>query len=192
MKVDKIELYSLDIEENILGCIIVFEECNKYIKRLNEKDFYTKDHKIIFSIIQTLYKNKSNIDIISIKEKAKSLGLHADKVFTYTVKLIDKVITSATMEEYMRRLKNYSVRREILEKTKNIVNEIYKTDIEEEAGEIKKKCMKELADIQTSYVNLSNQDMSSVIAEATQSIEDRYLKRDDNTYKTGIFDLDKI
>ena len=28
--------------------------------------------------------------------------------------------------------------------------------------------------------------------ESMKSIEDRYIKRDDNTYKTGFWDLDKI
>ena len=37
---NKIELYSKEVEENILGCILVFEESQKYIKQLTDKDFY--------------------------------------------------------------------------------------------------------------------------------------------------------
>ena len=35
-------LYSNDIEENVLGCLIVYEECKRYIAILDGTDFYSQ------------------------------------------------------------------------------------------------------------------------------------------------------
>ena len=51
MKVDKYKqknLYSEDIEKSVIICLAILEECKKYIKRLETKDFAVDIHKTIF------------------------------------------------------------------------------------------------------------------------------------------------
>lgn len=189
---DKIELYSKEVENNILGCIIVFEECYKYIKQLNGKDFFIENNKKIFEVIEKLDKEKKPINLLSLKETAKSIKLDEQKIFNYAVDITSNIITSANIGYYIKKLKNYSTRREIVKKAKKLMDYMYKIDSDQEAGEIKKEAIQELTQIQTANINLENSRMQDVITETIEDIEKRYEKREDNKYKTGFFDLDKI
>ena len=110
---DNIKLYEKDIEKNVLGILITVEDCSRYIKKLEVKDFAIGKYQKIFGIIKNLDKNKMPVDIINIKEKIKSLGEDENKALEQLIKITDTYITSTNIEYYIKKLKNYSIRREI-------------------------------------------------------------------------------
>ena len=148
--------------------------------------------KQFFGIIKNLYNKKQVIDLISIKEKAKTLGEDSEKIFKYMINLSDLYYTSASIESYIQKLKAYTTKREIIKKTKDIQDYIYTLESETDSAEIKKESIKKIADIEITKTNTEKEEMKHVILESMQAIEDRYNKRNDNTYKTGFWDLDKI
>lgn len=148
------KLYSEDVEQNILGCMLVFKECNRYIKNIEVEDFYIEINKTVFRLIKELKQEEKNIEILSVKEFAKSKKLNEQEIFNYLIKITSNIITTSTIEHYIKILKNYSVRRNIVNKSRELIDSMYKISSEEEAEEIKKNAIETITNIKTSNVNI--------------------------------------
>ncbi len=190
-EIDK--LYSEEVEQNILGCMLVFEESVKYVKTIEENDFFLDIHKKIFSIIRELGEQNSPVDLISVKELAKSKKMDEKKIFSYLIKITSNIITSTNIEYYISKLKNYSIRRSIIRKSQKIINDMYQVNSDINAEEIKKNVIQTITEIKTND-KLSEEDcnMLNVMTETLQDIDNKYNKRDDHRYETGFFELDKV
>lgn len=186
------KLYSEDVEKNILGCMLVFDENHRYIKKLEEEDFVIGIHRTIFKLIQELDKEEKPIEILSVKEKAKSKNLNEKEIFNYLINITSNLITSSTFEFYLKKLKNYSVRRKIVKKSRELMQSMYEFNSEEEAEEIKKNAIDTITDIKISNLDTTSDDMKAVMTETFGDIENKYINRNDNKYKTGFFELDKV
>lgn len=187
----KAELYSKEVEESILGKIIVFEECRSYIKFLNERDFFVDINRYIFEILQNLAESNSPIDLLNIKEKAKEKKLNVVEIYRKSVELVSGAYIAVDMQYYVQKLKNYSTRRELERKAREIIEKVREESLETDATEIKKECMEKIAEIQTEVINSREDTMQNVMLETTEDIEKKFRKKADYTYKTGFFELDK-
>ncbi len=183
-------MYSPEIEKSILGCFLVDDDSLKYIKTIDVDDFYLPANKKIYKSIQDLNKNNQEINIISVKESMKNIA-NEIQLLQYLAELTDLYITSASIQQDINILKNYSTRRKIKKACLKILNDIHDINISTDAVEIKKDCINEFLNIKTGNIS-EIKDIRSVIAETTEDIEKNYKKRNDNKYKTGFFDLDKV
>lgn len=186
------EIYSREVEESVLGNIIAFKECNIYIKQLEKSDFYVGTNQIIFEIMKELYNQGKPIEILSIKEAAKSKSQNEIQILKYISKITEAALSSITIDYYMRKLKNYSARRKLAEKAHKILKIVQEAFGDEDAAEIKKQAMAEIAEIKTSQVNLEEKEMRYVMANTGEELEKRYREKDNNKYDTGFYDLDKV
>ncbi len=185
------ELYSKEIEESIIGCLAIFDDCQKYIKKLEIDDFFIQTNQVIMQLIKELNKDNNPINITTIKEKAKNKELKADEIFKYLVNISENIITSAEIDYYIKTLKNYSMKRKILKATKRINDKVFLTEVDIDAEELKKECINEIVNIKTQVTELKDSDMTSIMNIVINDIEDRYKNRDNHIYETGFFDLDK-
>lgn len=186
------KLYSEDVERNILGCMLVFDENHRYIKKIEEEDFAIGIHRTIFKLIQELNKEEKPIELLSVKEKAKNNNLNEKEIFNYLINITSNLITSSTFEFYLKKLKNYSVRRKIIKKSRELMQSMYEFNSEENAEEIKKNAINTITDIKIDDIDTSSDDMNEVMTESFKDIENKYANRNDNKYKTGFFELDKV
>lgn len=186
------KLYSEDVEKNVLGCMLVFNENHRYIKKLEEEDFAIEIHRTIFKLIQELNKEEKPIEILSVKEKAKNNNLNEKEIFNYLINITSNLITSSTFEFYLKKLKKYSVRRKIIKKSRELMQSMYEFNSEENAEEIKKNAINTITDIKIDDIDTSSDDMNEVMTESFKDIENKYANRNDNKYKTGFFELDKV
>ena len=182
-------LYSNDIEENVLGFLIVYEECKRYIAILDGTDFYSQINKTIFELIKEIEKEEIPINILSIKQKAIEKKLEANEIFKTCTELTNTVITSTTIEPYIQKLKTYSTRRQLRESAYEIIRKIDE-DVEDNANELKRECIEEIAKVKSNQMNIEDDTMSSVMIETMDDIENKANNKDDNRYKTGFFKLD--
>lgn len=186
------KLYSEDVEQNIIGCMLVFDESKRYIKNLEEEDFYIEINKKIFKIIKELQEQNKPIEILSIKESAKRKNLNEKEIFNHIVMIESTVLTSSNIEYYIKQLKNYNIRRKIIQKSKELINNMYQINNEEEAEEIKKNAIEIITKIKTNNIDIIQDNMNTVMIETIEDIENKYKNREDNRYKTGFFELDKV
>lgn len=185
------ELYSKETEESIIACLAIFEDCKKYIKRIEVDDFYLEINQRIMKLIKELNEDNNPINLTTIKEKAKNKQLNSFEIFNYLVQISENIITSAEIEYYIKTLRSYSMKRKILKATKKINDKVFLTEIDIDAEELKKECINEIVNIKMQEQKLKESDMFSVMNVVIDDIENRYNNREDHTYETGFFDLDK-
>ncbi len=185
------KLYSEEVEQNILGCMLVFDECVRYTKEIDENDFYIVINKKIFKAIKELEEKDDPIEIISVKEILKSKDFEDKKILSYLVKITENVYTSTNIEYYISKLKNYSIRRNIVKEAQKTISNMYELNSEVEAEEIKKDVVQVFSNIKINGKFYDKDcDMVSVMTETIEDIDNKYQKRDDYKYHTGFFDLD--
>lgn len=192
MQIEMNKLYSEDVEQSILGCLLVFKESIKNIKLIDEEDFFNEKNKKIFNLIKELADNNKPIEILSVKELAKSKEMNEKNIFSYLIELTDKVVTSANLDYYINQLKNYSTRRAVVQKSVENINNMYQIGADVESEEIKKNTIKSISDIKTATIIKNEMEMIQLIAETMEDIDKKYNKRDDLKYHTGFFELDKV
>ena len=186
------KIYSEEVEQSILGCMLVYEECLRYVKKIETDEFHLEIHKKIFNLIKELEEKENPVDVISVKELAKSKGLDDKAIFSYLIKITSNIITSIKIEYYISKLKNYSIRRKIIKKSQQIIDDMYKLNSDIEAEEVKKDAMQIIADIKTETFQKKEMGMLEVLISTMEDIDNKYNKRDDLKYHTGLFELDKV
>ena len=182
-------VYSKDIEDSILGCILIDNDLAKNIKKLSEDDFFDSANKQVFLAIKTVYESGKTPDIFTVKEKMAE-KFNAENSLNYLNGLIDKVISTFVFEQHIEILKNYSVRRKILLACQQIEYDIVNCDTSEFCEDIKKNVINKISAIKTNNINNKIDKFSEILYMASEDIEKKYNKREDISYKTGIFDLD--
>lgn len=182
---------SLETEENIIASVLVNNENWKYIDQLKEIDFYYPTTRKIFKLMKELHENNNPIDIVSVKEKGVSKKYDGIKLMKILVEMTEKMGLSSQIEYYIRILKNLSIKRQIYQKASEVCKEILEIENDKDELEIKNEIIQKFIDIKVQEKE-KNGEMTNVMIETLEDIEKKYQKRDDYTYRTGFFDVDKV
>lgn len=112
----KIAPHSKESEMMVLGCMLTsINALNVAADALDDSDFYFTEHKIIFLILKTSYKNDKPADVHLVceelrrQEKLKAVGGAA-----YITTLAQYAGTSAYIEEYVRIIRDKSILRNMI------------------------------------------------------------------------------
>ena len=98
--IDKVQPSCTDIEEIVLGQILIDEECfSKISSKLESKMFYNESNKVIYEAIEELSKSEYPINIMTVCDKLKKTEKIEIAGGVYTVsQLTEKVNTSLHVE----------------------------------------------------------------------------------------------
>ena len=184
-------LNSKEAEDNVIAAILVNKENHKYIDKIDVSDFYNNSNIKIFQLIKELKQKEETIDILTVKEYGVSKKYNGIKLLETMSNMTDQLIYSGNIEKYIKILKNLSIKRKIFNISKTICEEIGQIDINEDETEIKNKTIQKYMNIKTNNQNSIN-EMSKVMIDTLEDIENKYQKRDDLGYRTGYLDLDRI
>lgn len=182
---------SPEAEEAIVACFLTSENTWKYIDELEAEDFYNPQNRTLFVLISELYKEKNPINIITVKEKGVSKQLDGKKMLLKMSAMINDCAAPWNIEYYMKILKNLSIKRKIYKKASEICKEIFDFQNDVDDIELKNYALNQFINIKTENKTTQG-EMKDVMLETIKDIQDKYQKRDDLTYRTGYFDLDKI
>lgn len=181
---DRDKLYSMEVEEQILGISIYETKCFIQVMELKvkESDFYFDRNKILFNAIKTVFREKQTTDMLMITEYLKNSNM-LDKVggITRICELIDGVITTSNIKAYVETLKEYSQKRYLINISKNIQLNIDKTP--EEIQQV----------INTLIVDITEESVVETVEgqeEEYLNVLDKRMKGEINPLKTGLRDLD--
>jgi hypothetical protein len=108
--------HSKDLEQVILGAILVDDSAREKVKFLSPEHFYFENHKLIFELCQTL----EIVDIVTVAEKLKyRCGGPA-----YLAELTNRVASAANLEYHARILIQKHVQRELIKTAVEMINTI--------------------------------------------------------------------
>jgi hypothetical protein len=108
--------HSKDLEQIILGAILVDNNARDKVNFLSPEHFYFDNHKLIFELCQSV----EVVDIITVAEKLKyRCGGPA-----YLAELTNRVCSSANLEYHARILIQKHVQRELIKTAVEMINSI--------------------------------------------------------------------
>ena len=120
---------NLEAEMSVLGVAFINnEEVNKIVEEVTTDMFYDERNKFIFNAIKSLHESRTPIDITTIKDeldkdkKLNTVGLD------YIADVIDSVVTSANLDFYIKIIKDYAIRRNLIDTATDIINTTYEDE----------------------------------------------------------------
>lgn len=124
----KLPPHSIETEKALLSCILIDNEVMYNIESygINAKDFYSKEHQIIFEAIHGLFFARKTIDVVTLSEdlsKKKEIWNIWWVEYLYDVSLFMQ--SASWVSDYARIVKEKSVLRQILKISQNIIWEVY-------------------------------------------------------------------
>lgn len=181
---DRDKLYSMEVEEQILGISICETKCFIQVMELKvkESDFYFDRNKILFNAIKIVFREKQTTDMLMITEYLKNNN-DLDKVggVTKVCELMGAVITTSNIKAYVEALKEYSQKRHLINISKSIQLNIDKSP--EEIQQV----------INTLIVDMTTEAVTETVEgqeEEYLNVLDKRMKGEINPLKTGLRDLD--
>jgi replicative DNA helicase len=126
--------HSIDLEERVLGCMINRGElAQDGVDCLSKEAFYDHKHQALFSNIKDLVSKDRSVDVaILLEEQRKSKGSISGEDFKFLKDLAQKSALSTNYEEYLRELKDLSLRRKGIEICHNLIPQLEKGSNETE------------------------------------------------------------
>lgn len=104
-----------EMEEYVLGGIILEESAYAKISFLTTDDFYCRENQLVFSACQRMAQGKEQIDLITLNKKMSESGALEEIGGThYLAKLSNKLASTANIDVYGNYLKQYGVARAVI------------------------------------------------------------------------------
>ncbi len=130
---------SKESEMMVLGCMLTnINALNVACDSLNDTDFYYMEHKLVYQVLKSAYKQDRSIDIHLASEELKSQGkLKAVGGVLYLTTLAQYAGTSAYIEEYCKILRDRSLSRQAISIIDKAINELL-NDLETPSKTIEK------------------------------------------------------
>ncbi|MBI2742984.1 MAG: replicative DNA helicase [Chlamydiales bacterium] len=113
----KVAPHSKESEMMVLGCMLTsVNSLNIAADALDENDFYFPEHKVIFQVLKTAYRNDRPADVHIVCEELKRLDqLTTVGGVSYITTLAQYVGTSAYIEEYVDMVRDKALLRRMIE-----------------------------------------------------------------------------
>jgi len=126
----KVPPHSIDAEQSVLGGLMLSNEVfDDVVVIVNDGDFYTQQHKAIFSTIFELSRNNKPFDLITVVEHLNSTGqleLAGDK--EYLAELVKNTPGSANILYYARIVRDKSILRGLIQASNEVAETAYFPD----------------------------------------------------------------
>ncbi|MBI9035309.1 MAG: replicative DNA helicase [Bacteroidales bacterium] len=167
----KIPPQSLDIEEAVLGALMLEKNAlTAVIDILNPDVFYKDAHKYIFEAVHALFSKSEPIDILTVTNELKNSN-RLDIVGGpyYITQLTNRVASTANIEFHSRILMQKYIQREMI----RIGSEIIKDGFEDSTDvfDLMDKAERELFSISEKNFRRASATMQSLVREAVTEIE---------------------
>lgn len=182
---------NLEAEMSVLGVAFINnEEVNKIVEEVTTDMFYDERNKFIFNAIKSLHESRTPIDITTIKDeldkdkKLNTVGLD------YIADVIDSVVTSANLDFYIKIIKDYAIRRNLIDTATDIINTTYE---DENINVLLDRAEKNILNVVRARFVGSFMPIQEVLRNAQAKLEELAKHKQTITgLETGFPDFDKI
>lgn len=182
---------NLEAEMSVLGVAFLnAQDVNKIVEEVTADMFFDERNRIIFNAIKNLHDSKTPIDITTIKDeldkdkKLNTVGLD------YLTDVIDSVVTTANLDFYIKIIKDYAIRRNLIETATEIINTTYE---DENITTLLDTAEKNILNVVRARFAGSFMPIQEVLRNAQAKLEELAKnKRTITGLETGFPDFDKI
>lgn len=193
MELGKIPPQSLDLEEAVLGALMLEQSAvNDVIDVLRPESFYKEAHQKIYSAILSLFGKSQPIDILTVTEELKrSAELDVVGGPFYISQLTNRVASAANVEFHARIISQKFIQRELIRISSEIIKMAY--DETTDVFELLDRAESNLFKVAEGNLRKSYDTMSSLITSAIRQVEELSKKEDGvSGVPTGFTSLDRI
>lgn len=182
---------NLEAEMSVLGVAFLNAgDVQKIVEEVTADMFFDERNRIIFNAIKNLHDNKTPIDITTIKDeldkdkKLNTVGLD------YLTDVIDSVVTTANLDFYIKIIRDYAIRRNLIETATDIINTTYE---DENITTLLDTAEKNILNVVRARSAGSFMPIQEVLRNAQAKLEELAKnKRTITGLETGFPDFDKI
>lgn len=117
-----------DIEQKVLGGMILYSECFEIAAQIISSEmFYVQKNILIFRAIESLVKNKKQIDLVTVCEELKNLGTINDVGYSFVASLTtDGTIASpSNIGEHCLYIQEYFMKRETIKHATSLIEQSF-------------------------------------------------------------------
>ena len=180
-----------EAEMSVLGVAFLnSSEVAKIVEEVTVDMFFDERNKYIFNAIKNMYESKTPIDITTLRNE-----LDKDKKFNavgydYLTEVIDSVVTDANLDFYIKIIKDYAVRRNLIETASDIITKTYD---EEDVNSLLDNAEKNILNVVRARSVGDFVPISEILRRAQAKLEELAKnKRSITGIETGFPDFDKI
>ena len=174
---------AIDLEEAVIGAMLLEQNAvSVVIETLKPEVFYKEAHQQIFNAIRILFAKNEPIDILTVTNELKSLGVLEQVGGAYYITLLtNRVTSSANIEYHARILQQKYIQRELIAISSEIIRDSFEdtTDV----LELLDKAEKSLFSISDNNLRSDAVDMRILVKDAIKEIE---KARNSETHLTGV------
>ncbi len=189
----KIPPHNTEAEESVIGGLLLSPDNIVLVADyLQPKHFYDPRHQVIFEAIVKLFQRGKPIDLVTVtdylrrQKKLKKAG-----GASYIARLVDRVPTTAHLEEYARLVKEHAVRRALIQSGGKITEIAFdeKTDIKDVLAEAQRM----LFDVSVEGVQRNFVHIKDILEQVYENVV-RIASSDTQILgiPTGFYELDKL
>ena len=183
---------SVEIERAVLGaCLLNKEALGTSIEILRPSDFSDSNYRLIFGILTEMYTANKPADLVTIGEELKAKGIF-DRLggASFITGLTSGVISTANVAHYAGIVREYSVRRRLVETGASIVSMAW--DFSKTVPEILEEAEKLLFNAGQNKSGTEFRHVREIIGPVFIGIEERFHDTGVRVsgYPTGFSDLD--
>ncbi len=182
---------NLEAEMSVLGVAFIDNsEVSKIVEEVVPEMFFDERNKVIFRAIKSLYDAGTPVDLMTIKneldkdKKLNSVGLE------YLSEVIDSVVTTANLDYYISIIKDFAIRRNLINTATEIVSESYDS---EDLNYLLDNAEKKITNVVRERSVGDLLPISEVLRRAHEKLEERYKNKGSITgLETGLTDFDRM
>jgi replicative DNA helicase len=171
----KLPPHDVELEKVVLGALIL-ERDAIYKVDIPSDVFYKNEHQKIYEAILSLNKRGSNIDLMEVTTELRNAQiLDETGGASYITSLTKRVASAANIEQHVRHLLVYWIRRKLISAASNIITQSYDTtsDIEETIKEYE-SAVSEIDNVIAG--KNKGRSLGEVLSSLTRKIEERCIK----------------
>lgn len=109
--------HNLDTERAVLGAVLVDQKkADELFLQCTAKDFYHRNHRVIFGALKVLYEKDGSLDLVSVTDKLKDLAaLEEAGGAAYVSSLVDGMPRAFRLDYHIEKLREKRQRRELIQ-----------------------------------------------------------------------------
>jgi len=184
---------SLDAEQSVLGALLIDKDAVVEVAEfLKPEHFYQDKHGQVYEAVVSLYEAREPVDVVTVGEKLKEAkSLKKVGGIAYLTELVNRVPTSAHVENYAKIVKNLAIKRELISQASRLVEESF--DESRELAEVLDRAEKAIFGLSQQHLVRNFIPIKDALAESFDRLDELHKQAGGiRGIPTGFADMDNV